>query len=62
MKLAYFACAIGRHKIDEKGVKHIHGADVGRCRHCRTPLEQVDTQMWEVQRVKDAGLRSRQFL
>lgn len=61
MKLAYLACAFGRHQIDETDVKHIHAADVGKCRHCRTPMEQVMPNVWEVQRVHDAGLGTRHF-
>lgn len=59
MKFAQLACAFGRHQIDEKAVKHIHAADVGPCRHCRVPMEQIAPHVWEVQRVRDAGLGPR---
>lgn len=62
MKLARIGCALGRHRLDHGKIKRIHGAQVGRCRHCAAPLEEVTPQVWEVQRVHDAGLGRRYFL
>lgn len=62
MKLAKFACALGRHRLDEGKVRRIHGSNVGRCRHCNSPMEEVMPHVWEVQQVRDAGLGRRYFL
>jgi hypothetical protein len=62
MKLALFACALGRHSLDESKVRKVHGAQVGRCRHCNSPMEEVTPHVWEVQQVRDAGLGRRYFL
>lgn len=59
MKLAQFACALGRHSLDRGNVRRLHGLHVGRCRHCASPLEEVSPHHWEVQRVRDAGLGRR---
>ena len=61
MKLGYIACALGRHSIDRDGVKHVHGAHVGRCRRCSTPMEEIEPHRWQVQHVRDAGLGPRSF-
>lgn len=62
MKLAKFACALGRHRLDSSKVRRIHGTQVGRCRDCSSPMEEVEPFVWEVQRVRDAGLGRRYFL
>ncbi len=59
MKIAQFACALGRHRLDERKVSRIHGAQVGRCQHCHAPMEEVSPHVWEVQRIRDAGLGRR---
>ncbi|TMM48422.1 hypothetical protein [Qipengyuania marisflavi] len=59
MTLGYIGCAIGRHTIDKQAIKHIHGTDVGRCRHCSAALEHQHPDHWVVQQVRDAGLSHR---
>ncbi|MFA9200739.1 MAG: hypothetical protein ACEQR8_06060 [Cypionkella sp.] len=59
MKLAHFACALGRHRVDPSAVRRIHGGSVSRCRHCATPLEEILPHHWTVQSVRDAGLGDR---
>jgi hypothetical protein len=59
MKFAHFACALGRHSVDTKAVRHIHGGAVSRCRHCATPMEESMPHHWTVQYVRDAGLADR---
>ncbi|MBL8658010.1 MAG: hypothetical protein JNJ92_11740 [Altererythrobacter sp.] len=61
MKLAQFACAFGRHRLDPGKVRRIHGSQVSRCLHCNLPMEEVTPHVWEVQRVRDAGLGRRHF-
>ncbi|MGI8942901.1 MAG: hypothetical protein ACR2FJ_01445 [Qipengyuania sp.] len=56
MMIGQIACVFGRHRIDHGAIKRVHGQHVGRCRHCRTPLEQSTLDQWEVQLVRDAGL------
>lgn len=62
MKLAQFACALGRHRLDESKVRKVHGSHVGRCRSCNAPMEEVMPHVWEIQRVRDAGLGRRYYL
>jgi len=62
MKLASIGCALGRHRLDSSKVRKVHGSQVGRCRHCNSPMEEVTPHVWEVQRVRDAGLGRRYFL
>lgn len=59
MKLAQFACALGRHRLDEGKVRRIHGGRVSRCQHCNAPMEEVSPHAWQVLRVRDAGLGRR---
>ena len=59
MKFTKLACALGRHRIDEGSVRHIHAGHVGRCRRCSTPMEEVEPHVWAVLRVHDAGLGRR---
>lgn len=59
MKLGIIACAFGRHKVDRRNTRRVHGAHVGRCRCCRTPMEEVEPHLWSVQQVRDAGLTYR---
>ncbi|GMM93655.1 hypothetical protein [Qipengyuania sp. MTN3-11] len=59
MKLAYLACALGRHRVDLTTTRAVHGGKVGRCRHCATALEEVTPFVWEAQKVHDAGLGRR---
>lgn len=59
MKMRLIACAFGRHQVDRDKVRRIHGCKVGRCQHCRTPMEEVEPHQWEIQRVHDAGLGRR---
>lgn len=61
MKLAQFACAFGRHRLDPSKIRRIHGSQVSRCLHCNRPMEEVTPHVWEVQRVRDAGLGRRHF-
>lgn len=62
MKLAKIGCALGRHSLDSGKVRKVHGAQVGRCRHCSSPMEEVMPHVWEIQKVRDAGLGRRYFL
>lgn len=62
MKLAQFACALGRHRLDPGKIRKVHGSQFGRCRRCLAPMEEVSPHVWEVQRVRDAGLGRRYFL
>ncbi len=59
MKLAHFACAFGRHSVDQSAIRRVHGGIVSRCRHCATPLEESTPHHWTVQPVRDAGLGER---
>jgi hypothetical protein len=59
MGLGRIACAFGRHRVDNAHVKRAGGMQVGRCRSCRTPLEEVEPHHWAVQQVHDAGLGPR---
>lgn len=62
MKLAQFACALGKHSLDRNNLRRIHGLHVGRCRNCASPMEEVTPHVWEIQQVRDAGLGRRYFL
>ncbi len=62
MTLGRIACAVGRHSIDHTNVKRVSGQQVGRCRNCRTAMEEVEPHHWAKQRVRDAGLAPRAFL
>lgn len=62
MKLARIGCALGRHRLDRGNVRKVHGSHVGRCRNCNSPMEEVTPHVWEIQRVRDAGLGRRYFL
>lgn len=62
MKFASIGCALGRHRLDSSKIRKVHGSHVGRCRNCNSPMEEVTPQVWEVQRVRDAGLGRRYFL
>lgn len=59
MGLGRIACAFGRHRVDSTDVKRAGGMQVGRCRSCRAPMEEVEPHLWAVQRVHDAGLGPR---
>ncbi len=59
MKIAQIACALGRHSVDQSKVRRIHGGQVGRCKHCSTPMEESTPHHWTVQYVRDAGLGGR---
>lgn len=62
MGLGRIACAVGKHSVDRTNVKRAGGQQVGRCRNCKTPMEEIEPHMWAVQRVKDAGLGPRAFM
>lgn len=62
MTLGRIACAVGRHSIDRTDVKRVSGQQVGRCRNCKTPMEEIEPHHWTVQQVRDAGLGPRAFL
>lgn len=62
MKLATIGCALGRHRLDRGNVRKVQGTHVGRCRNCKSPMEEVMPHVWEIQRVRDAGLGRRYFL
>jgi hypothetical protein len=59
VKLAHLACAVGRHSVDQSAVRRVHGGQVGRCKHCSTPLEESAPYTWTPLRVRDAGLGGR---
>lgn len=59
MKLGIIACALGHHRVDRKDTRRVHGAHVGRCRSCKTPMEEIEPHLWVVQKVRDAGLTYR---
>lgn len=59
LKLAHLSCAFGRHTVDEKAVRRVHGGQVGRCRHCATPMEESAPYTWTPLKVRDAGLGGR---
>ncbi|GGE05169.1 hypothetical protein GCM10011515_25900 [Tsuneonella deserti] len=59
VKLAHLACAFGRHSVDMGAVRRVHGGQVGRCRHCATPMEESMPHTWTVLHVRDAGLGGR---
>lgn len=61
MKLAQIGCAFGRHRLDRGSLRKVHGARVGTCRHCKSPMEEITPDVWEIQRVRDAGLGRRYF-
>lgn len=62
MKLAQIGCAFGKHSLDESKIRKVHGSQVGKCRNCSSPMEEVTPHVWEVLRVRDAGLGRRYFL
>lgn len=59
MKFGIFACALGRHRIDERRVQRVHGQQVARCRNCSTALELRGRDEWVPVAVRDAGLSHR---
>lgn len=59
MKLAKIGCALGKHSLDRNTVRRVHGAQVGRCRHCNSAMEETQPNVWALQRVHDAGLGRR---
>ena len=59
MTLGHLACAIGRHRVDSSAVRRVHGGNVGRCRRCGSPMEEIMPHEWTVQHVRDAGLGDR---
>lgn len=61
MKFARLGCALGRHSIDRNAIRPVHGGQVGRCRHCATPMEEVEPHVWAVLQVHDAGLGPRRL-
>ncbi|MFT6473653.1 hypothetical protein [Qipengyuania profunda] len=62
MTLGRIGCALGRHSVDNANVTRVSGQQVGRCRKCKTPMEEVEPHLWAVQKVRDAGLGPRAFL
>ncbi|MDG5747830.1 hypothetical protein P8Q88_06525 [Qipengyuania sp. XHP0207] len=56
MSFNHIACAFGKHKVDREGIKRAGGQQFGRCRTCKTPLEETEPHHWAALRVKDAGL------
>lgn len=56
MKIGMLACAFGRHSVDHANMRKAGGSHVGRCRCCKTPMEEIEPFVWGVLRVKDAGL------
>lgn len=61
MKMGLLACAFGRHSVDHANMRKAGGMHVGQCRCCRTPMEEIEPHVWDVLRVKDAGLGPRSF-
>ena len=55
-------CALGRHSIDREKITRVSGQQVGRCRNCKEPMEEVEPHSWAVQKVGDAGLGPRAFM
>ncbi|MBL4719305.1 MAG: hypothetical protein JKZ02_12850 [Erythrobacter sp.] len=53
---------MGRHSVDNANVTRVSGQQVGRCRKCKAPMEEVEPHLWAVQKVRDAGLGPRAFL
>ena len=58
MFMGRIACAVGKHAADPRGVRQLYSSQVGRCRHCRKPLEN-DGAGWRVLAIHDAGLDRR---
>ena len=56
MTMKHIACAFGKHRVDQQAIKAIHGTKVGRCRTCRTPMEEIEPHHWGKLRTGDAGL------
>ncbi|MBX7481922.1 hypothetical protein [Qipengyuania qiaonensis] len=48
--------------MDRTNVKRAAGQQVGRCRNCKAPMEEIEPHHWGLQRVKDAGLGPRAFM
>ena len=61
MKMGLLACAFGRHSVDFSNMRKAGGMHVGKCRCCHTPVEEIEPHVWDVMRVKDAGLGPRSF-
>ena len=56
MSFGHIACAFGKHRVDNSEIKRAGGQHFGRCRTCKTPLEEIEPHHWSTLRVKDAGL------
>ena len=61
MKMGLLACAFGRHSVDYANMRKAGGYHVCKCRYCKTPMEEIEPHVWDVLRVKDAGLGPRHF-
>ena len=61
MKMGILACAFGRHRVDMANMRKAGGMHVGKCRCCKSPMEEVEPHVWQVLQVKDAGLGPRSF-
>ncbi len=61
MKFAHFGCALGRHSIDLNNLRRIHGGQVGRCRHCNTPMEESEPGSWASVQVHNADIGARRL-
>ena len=61
MKVGLLACAFGRHSVDVANKRKAGGMHVGKCACCKTPMEEIEPNVWEVLQVKDAGLGRRYF-
>ncbi len=55
------ACAFGRHRVDRKRIRKVHGQAVGRCRSCRKPLEEQLPNEWVEILVHESGLGARRL-
>ncbi|KNH00932.1 MAG: hypothetical protein ABJF09_13765 [Qipengyuania citrea] len=62
MTMGRIGCALGRHSIDREKITRVSGQQVGRCRNCKAPMEEVEPHSWAVQKVRDAGLGPRAFM
>ena len=62
MTMGRIGCALGRHSIDREKITRVSGQQVGRCRNCKAPMEEVEPHSCAVQKVRDAGLGPRAFM
>ena len=62
MTMGRIGCALGRHSIDREKITRVSGQQVGRCRNCKAPMEEIEPHHWQLLQVHDAGLGPRGFL